>query len=225
MAAEALGPGELEEFRAQLAEAEAALRAGGLAAGEREELEEMARELREVLELAAEVDLRRQEAQWAQESQEAESHQGGRGEGKGGGAPAGGAEGGGSSRAVGGAVPAAAAGGTRPADAYAPVAAPEGRRVAEAPVMPEPPKRDLRVLPTDSAEVAERKRKQLKAHKSRERFARMDLEQQTKQQGWQAFQKQKQKGRKPGGSGVGGGGGGRRVGLGVRPAAGKKRPY
>ena len=210
-----LGPGELEEFRAQLAEAEAALRAGGLAAGEREELGEVAQELREVLELAAEVE----------EAQEAEAHQGGRGEGKGGGAPAGGAEGGGLSRGVGGAVPAAAAGGTRPADAYAPVAAPEGRRVAEAPVMPEPPKRDLRVLPTDSAEVAERKRKQLKAHKSRERFARMDLEHQTKQQGWQAFQKQKQKGRKPGGSGVGGGGGGRRVGLGVRPAAGKKRPY
>mgnify|MGYP004159925347 CR=1 FL=1 len=66
----------------------------------------------------------------------------------------------------------------------------------------------------------EKKRKQLKAHKSRERFAKMDLEHQAKQQGWLAFQAGKKKGaRKPGG--------GRAPGrLPVRPpAAGRKRPH
>ena len=107
---------------------------------------------------------------------------------------------------------------------YAPVAAPERGRVEAAPALPEAPKRNLKVLATDSAEVAEKKRKQLKAHKSRERFAKMDLEHQAKQQGWQAFQAGKKKGgRKPGGGGGGGWAPGR---LPVRPpAAGRKRPH
>ena len=114
-------------------------------------------------------------------------------------------------------------GGGGGADSYAPVAAPVRRQVEAAPALPEAPKRNLKILATDSAEVAEKKRKQLKAHKSRERFAKMDLEHQAKQQGWLAFQAGKKKGgRKP----SGGGGVGRAPGrLPARPpAAGRKRP-
>ena len=199
---EGLGAGEEGEYRAQLAELEAALAGcAGLGAGERAELEEAAGALREVLALAAEV-----RAQQAEERAAAAGEAAGAGAGAAAGAAGGVAAGGG--------------GGGGGGDSYAPVAAPVRRQGEAAAALPEAPKRNLKILATDSAEVAEKKRKQLKAHKSRERFAKMDLEHQAKQQGWLAFQAGKKKGaRKPGGGRVPGH-------LSVRPpAAGRKRPY